>query len=147
MTTLGTLKASRLSLPSSTEQEHSLNDLITQWCRAQGLCEIHCLCCPDLHYNGPFKVIQFIGIFCLKSYGLPMQKCSDPKCGGDVYYKGICDNPLVSGAQGHGCPRGGCAIPCKCDPSPGEDPSAPTATTIILSGSESVLPTSHGSVS
>lgn len=45
---------------------------------------------------------------CPESYGLPMQKCSEPRCGGDVYYEGICDNILVSGAQGPGCPKGGC---------------------------------------
>lgn len=50
---------------------------------------------------------------CPERYGLPMQKCSDPKCGGDVYYKGICDNILVSGADGPGCPKGGCG---KCEP-------------------------------
>ena len=34
-------------------------------------------------------------------------------------------------------------INCKCDPTPGEDPPAPTATTLTLSGDEPVILTSH----
>ena len=69
--------------------------------------------------------------------------CSDPKCGGNVYYKGMCDNKLISGAQGPGCPRGGCGIYCKCDPSSAEtDPPAPDAPTSTLAD-VSTVPTDH----
>lgn len=99
-----------------------LNGLQEQRCRFNGGCGTYCRCRPDDYSNGPSRTVQYIGIFCPESYGLPLQKCSERSCGGDAYYEGICSNILVSGAQGPGCPKGGCGIFCKCDSSPGPDP-------------------------
>ena len=86
-------------------------------CYMNGGCGSFCLCIPDSRYaNGPSVALQFIGIECPETYGLPKQKCSDPKCGGNVYFPGFCDNILVSGAQGPGCPKPGCGKFCQCDP-------------------------------
>lgn len=86
-------------------------------CYQQGGCGSFCLCVPDSRYaNGPSVAVQFIGIQCPETYGNPKQKCSDPQCGGNVYFPGFCDNILVSGAQGPGCPRPGCGQFCECDP-------------------------------
>ena len=99
-----------------------LNGLQERRCQFDGGCGTYCRCRPDEYANGPSVTVQYIGIFCPESYGLPLQKCSEPSCGGDAYYEGICSNILVSGAQGRGCPPGGCGIFCRCDPSPGPDP-------------------------
>ena len=99
-----------------------LNGLQEQRCRTDGGCGTYCRCRPDQYANGPSYTVQYIGIFCPESYGLPLQKCSEASCGGDAYYEGICDNILVSGAQGPGCPKGGCGIFCRCDTTPGPDP-------------------------
>ena len=99
-----------------------LNGLQEQRCRLDGGCGTYCRCRPDEYTTGPSLTVQYIGIFCAESYGLPLQKCSEPSCGGDAYYEGICSNILVSGAQGPGCPKGGCGIFCRCDTSPGPDP-------------------------
>lgn len=99
-----------------------LNGLQERRCQLDGGCGTYCRCRPDEYANGPSYTVQYIGIFCPESYGLPLQKCSEPSCGGDAYYEGICSNILVSGAQGPGCPSGGCGIFCRCDTSPGPDP-------------------------
>ena len=100
-----------------------LNGLQEQRCRLDGGCGTYCRCRPDEYANiGPSYTVQYISIFCPESYGLPLQKCSEPLCGGDAYYEGVCSNILISGAQGSGCPSGGCGIFCLCDTSPGSDP-------------------------
>lgn len=60
-----------------------------------------------------------------------------------MYYTGICDNLIISGAQGPGCPRGGCGIYCKCDPASADTdlpaPDAPISTIYDVS----TVPTNH----
>ena len=100
-------------------------------CWAQGGCGSFCLCIPNTYFaNGPSVAVQFIGISCPETYGLPRQKCSDPQCGGNVYFPGFCDNVLVSGAQGPGCPKPGCGQFCQCDPSPDADPSSSISSSL-----------------
>lgn len=99
-----------------------LNGLQERRCQLDGGCGTYCRCRPDQYTNGPSTTVQYVGIFCPESYGLPLQKCSENSCGGDAYYEGICSNILVSGAQGPGCPKGGCGIFCRCDTLPGPDP-------------------------
>lgn len=110
-----------------------LNGLQEQRCRADGGCGTYCRCRPDTYFNGPSYTVQYIGIFCPESYGLPLQKCSEASCGGDAYYEGICDNILVSGAQGPGCPKGGCGIFCRCDTTPEPDPPSVRVHFFVLS--------------
>ena len=99
-----------------------LNGLQERRCQFDGGCGTYCRCRPDEYANGPSSTVQYIGIFCAESYGLPLPKCSEPSCGGDAYYEGMCSNILVSGAQGPACPNGGCGIFCRCDTSSGPDP-------------------------
>lgn len=117
-----------------------LNGLQNRWCQQQGGCGVHCKCQPDRGRTGPSKVGQWIGIFCPESYGDPTKKCD--QCGGDAYFKGYCDDILVSGAQGPGCPKGGCGIICKYDDTPGPDPTLqPIPSTEWLTGSGTGFPT------
>ena len=100
-------------------------------CYAQGGCGSFCLCVPDTYYaTGPSVAVQFIGIQCPETYGLPKRKCSDPECGGNVYFPGFCDNILVSGAQGPGCPKPGCGQFCQCDPT-NDGPSTSTSSNLL----------------
>lgn len=64
-----------------------------------------------------------------------------------MYYKGVCDNKLISGAQGPGCLRDGCGIDCKCDPTSADtNPPAPDAPTSTLDDVPTVQ-TGHASYS
>ena len=126
--------------------EIRLNGLQDQRCRFSKDCGDYCRCKPDRRFqSGPAYAVQCIQIMCPQQYGLPMMKCSDPRCGGDVYDTGICDNVLVSGCQGPGCPKPGCGVFCQCDPT--SDPSStyrldlPTANVTWLTGTETLLPT------
>lgn len=123
-----------------------LNNLQDRRCRFSGDCGDYCRCKPDRRFqSGPAFAVQCISIMCPQQYGLPMMKCSDPRCGGNVYDTGICDNILVSGCQGPGCPKPGCGVFCQCDPTP--DPSStysldfPTANVTWLPGTETLVPT------
>lgn len=124
------------------------NGLQDQRCRFAGGCGDYCLCVPPPNPGyaqvAPAYPIQFIGIMCPEQYGLPKQKCSEPKCGGDTNYPGYCNNKLVSGAQGPGCGSPGCGIYCDCDNSPGIVPSVSwtlTANTTWLSGTATLYST------
>ena len=100
-------------------------------CYAQGGCVSFYLCIPDSYYaNGPSIAVQFIGIQFPDTYGLPKQKCSDLDCGGDVYFPGFCENILVSGAQGPGCPKPGCGMFCQCDPTTDVGPPASISSSL-----------------
>lgn len=129
-----------------------LNGLQDQRCYFEGGCGSYCRCNPWDSYapaegNGPSVSVQYVGIECPATYGLPLQKCSDPKCGGNQYRRGFCDNILVSGAQVPFCPKPGCGIFCQCDPTnDGAEYSGtrhlPEASTIWLTGTttETVSP-------
>ncbi len=58
-----------------------LNGLQDRRCQLDGGCGTYCRCRPDEYYNGPSYTVQYIGIFCPESYGLPLQKCSETSCG------------------------------------------------------------------
>lgn len=128
-----------------------LNGLQDQRCRFSKDCGDYCLCVPAFNPGyaqvAPAHPVQFIGIMCPEQYGLPKQKCSDPRCGGDSYYPGYCNNKLASGAQPAGCGSISCAhgVYCDCDNSPSPVSSNPwdglTANTTWLSGTATLYST------
>lgn len=112
-------------------------------CQFVGGCGSYCRCIPWSSYapvfgNGPSVSVQCIGIECPETYGLPLQKCSAPSCGGSTASPGWCNNVLVTGCQVPFCPKPGCGTICRCDPNDDDQPppssDIPNATTIWLSG-------------